>query len=281
VFNLDMKLIIKIVRCLWLVFSIFIVTVVSAQVSTQNGSAARYRATERSSDSPLNFGDMSISDLQATFEKGTLTAETVVRRYLARIEAYDKAGPMINSTISLNHRALAEARALDAERKAGRVRGPLHGIPFSLKDNINTKDLPTTAGSCLLTGSTPSADAFVVKKLRDAGAILLSKDNLSEFASGGGSVAGASDPDILRAGRTGSSKMGMASPTLITPYSGLPELVVPAGLTTDGLPITISFIGQAYREAKLLGYGYDFEQATHARVLPRNTPPLDIETIVK
>jgi Asp-tRNA(Asn)/Glu-tRNA(Gln) amidotransferase A subunit family amidase len=264
VFNLDMKLIIKIVRCLWLVFSIFIVTVVSAQVSTQNGSAARYRATERSSDSPLNFGDMSISDLQATFEKGTLTAETVVRRYLARIEAYDKAGPMINSTISLNHRALAEARALDAERKAGRVRGPLHGIPFSLKDNINTKDLPTTAGSCLLTGSTPSADAFVVKKLRDAGAILLS-----------------SDPDILRAGRTGSSKMGMASPTLITPYSGLPELVVPAGLTTDGLPITISFIGQAYREAKLLGYGYDFEQATHARVLPRNTPPLDIETIVK
>jgi amidase len=149
---------------------------------------------------PLNLGNASIADLQAAFEKGTLTAEKLVELYLARVEAYNKAGPVINSIISLNQNALAEARALDAERRAGRVRGPLHGIPFSLKDNINTADMPTTAGSCLLANSSPPSDAIVVKKLQDAGAILLSKDNLSEFASGGGSVAGATDPEILKAG---------------------------------------------------------------------------------
>jgi len=150
--------------------------------------------------SPVELTNASIADLQAAFEKGSLTAEKLLELYLARIDTYDKEGPKINSIISVNSRALAEARELDAERKAGKVRGPLHGIPFSLKDNINTVELPTTAGSCLLAGSIPPADAFVVKKLRDAGAILLSKDNLSEFASGGGSVAGASDPAILKAG---------------------------------------------------------------------------------
>ncbi len=85
----------------------------------------------------------------------------------------------------------------------------------------------------------------------------------------------------IQAGRTGSTETGMASPSLITPYSGFPELVVPAGTTTDGLPVTISFVGQAYSEPKLLGYGYDFEQATQARVLPVNTPPLGNEAIVR
>lgn len=150
--------------------------------------------------SQLNLGTASIADLQAAFKNGTLTAEKLIELYSARITAYDKEGPRINSVIALNPKALAEARTLDAERKAGRIRGPLFGIPFSLKDNIDTRDVPTTAGSCLLAGSIPSADAFVVKRLRDAGAILMSKDNLSEFASGGGSVAGATDPAILKAG---------------------------------------------------------------------------------
>ena len=157
-------------------------------------------ASAQTASGPIEFTSASIADLQAAFAKGTLTAEKRLELYLARIDTYDKEGPKINSIIALNSSALAEARALDAERKAGKVRGPLHGIPFSLKDNINTVELPTTAGSCLLAGSIPPADAFVVKKLRDAGAILLSKDNLSEFASGGGSVAGASDPAILKAG---------------------------------------------------------------------------------
>jgi amidase len=191
----------KVVRYSCLVFSVLIGTVVTAQVAAQDGSTSADRVTAVSRDGPLNLANASIVDLQTAFAKGSLTAERLVALYLARIEAYDKAGPSINSVISLNRQALAQARALDAERNAGKVRGPLHGVPFSLKDNINTVDLPTTAGSCLLQGSIPPADALVVRKLRDAGAILLTKDNLSEFASGGGSVAGASDPDILRAGK--------------------------------------------------------------------------------
>jgi amidase len=85
----------------------------------------------------------------------------------------------------------------------------------------------------------------------------------------------------IQAGRTGSLETGLASASLITPYSGYPELVVPAGMTNEDLPVTISFVGRAYSEAQLLGYGYDFEQATFDRVLPGSTPPLSAETIVK
>jgi amidase len=184
------------VLCSGLLMSVVGTSVFSAQVRAQNGDTPGVPALAPT----LNLGSANIADLQAAFENGALTAERLMELYLARIEAYDKEGPTINSTIALNPRALTEARALDDERRAGRVRGPLHGIPFSLKDNIGTVDLPTTAGSCLLAGSFPLADAFVVKKLKDAGAILLAKDNLSEFASGGGSVAGATDPAIVEAG---------------------------------------------------------------------------------
>jgi amidase len=149
----------------------------------------------------VDLANATIADLNVAFDKGTLTAEALTEMYLARIAAYDKHGPSINAVIALNPNALSEARALDAERKAGRIRGPLHGIPIVLKDNFNTYDLPTTGGSQLLEGSIPSSDAFVVRKLRDAGAIILAKMNLSEFASGGGSVIGAKDPAILRAGQ--------------------------------------------------------------------------------
>jgi amidase len=157
----------------------------------------------------LNLADATIADLQTAFAKGSLTAEKLTQIYLARIDAYDQKGPVINSVILLNPKALAEARALDAERKAGKVRGPLHGIPIVLKDNFDTFDLPTTAGSQLLAGSIPPDDAFVVKKLRDAGAIILAKVNLSEWAGGGGSTEGA-PPDIVKAGfiPNGASSMG-------------------------------------------------------------------------
>jgi amidase len=150
--------------------------------------------------SQLDLTSATIADLNAAFKAGTLSTEKLVELYLSRIHAYDKEGPKINSVVAQNPKIVAEAKALDAERKAGKLRGPLHGIPFSLKDNINAAGLPTTAGSCLLAGSMPSADAFVVKKLRDAGAILVSKDNLSEFAAGGGSTAGSTDPAINKAG---------------------------------------------------------------------------------
>ena len=159
----------------------------------------------------LTIETATIADLQAAFSKGTLTSEKLTSLYLARVSAYEKQGPAINSIITLNPKAIAEAKALDAERKAGKVRGPLHGIPIVLKDNFDTFDLPTTGGSQLLEGSIPPDDAFVVKKLRDAGAIILAKVNLSEWAGGGGSVSGATDPVVLKAGAVpnGSSTMGL------------------------------------------------------------------------
>jgi amidase len=148
----------------------------------------------------LDLSSATVPELQSAMSRGSLTSEKLTRLYLDRIAAYDKQGPTLNTVITLNPRAIAEARALDAERKAGKVRGPLHGIPIVLKDNVDTFDLPTTAGSQLLEGSIPPDDAFVAKKLRAAGAIILAKVNLSEFASGGGSVSGAKDPAILKAG---------------------------------------------------------------------------------
>ncbi|BET66713.1 amidase [Opitutales bacterium ASA1] len=158
----------------------------------------------------LTLETATIADLNAAFAKGTLTSEKLTELYLKRIAAYDKQGPTINSVITLNPKALELARALDAERKAGKVRGPLHGIPVVLKDNFDTFDMPTTGGSQLLEGSIPPDDAFVVKKLRDAGAIILAKVNLSEWAGGGGSVSGTRDPEILAKGRVpnGSSTAG-------------------------------------------------------------------------
>ena len=159
----------------------------------------------------LKLEDATIADLQSAFKKGTLTAEKLTELYLARIAAYDQQGPAINTVITLNPNALTEAKALDAERKAGKVRGPLHGIPIVLKDNFDTYDLPTSAASQMLKGSIAPDDAYVVKKLRDAGAIILAKVNLHEFAGGGGSVSGAKDPAILKAGRVpnGFSSLGL------------------------------------------------------------------------
>lgn len=133
----------------------------------------------------IPLASATIADIDAAFKAGTLNSEQLVKMYLARIEAYDKQGPKINAVITLNPQALATAKALDKERKLKGPRSPLHGIPIVLKDNYDTVDLPTTGGSLLLEGSMPPDDAFMVKKLRDAGAIILAKVNLSEFASGG------------------------------------------------------------------------------------------------
>lgn len=150
---------------------------------------------------PLDLTKADIASLNAAFTDGSLTSEKLTSAYLARIQAYDKKGPNINSVILLNPNALAEAKKLDAERAAGKVRGPLHGIPIVLKDNVDTFDMATTAGSQLLDGSVPPDDAFVTKKLRAAGAIIIAKVNLSEWAGGGGSVSGTTDPKLRKDGR--------------------------------------------------------------------------------
>jgi amidase len=133
----------------------------------------------------IDLDAATVADLNAALTAGTLTAEKLVTLCLARIQAYDRQGPALHAVITLNPKALEVARALDAERKAKGPRSPLHGIPIVLKDNYDTFDLPTTGGSLLLEGSIPPDDAYVVKKLREAGAIILAKVNLSEFASGG------------------------------------------------------------------------------------------------
>jgi amidase len=132
----------------------------------------------------VEFDALTIADIGRAFDSGALTSERLVQLCLARIQAYDRQGPSLRAVLTLNPKALDTARALDAERKAKGPRSALHGIPIVLKDNYNTADLATTGGSVLLEGSHPSDDAFVVKKLRAAGAIVLAKLNMSEFASG-------------------------------------------------------------------------------------------------
>ena len=127
--------------------------------------------------------ELSIQQLQEKMASGDMTARSVTEAYLERVERLDKNGPTLNSVIELNGEALVTADALDAERRAGRVRGPLHGVPILLKDNIDTVDMTTTAGSLALQGSTPLQDAFLVAKLRAAGALILGKTNLSEWAN--------------------------------------------------------------------------------------------------
>ena len=125
-----------------------------------------------------------VADLQAAMQSGKVTSQHLVKAYLARIRAVDKAGPRINAIIELNPDALAIAAALDKERKTKGPRGPLHGIPLLLKDNIATADkMQTTAGSLALLGVKPPRDAFLVARLRAAGAVILGKTNLSEWAN--------------------------------------------------------------------------------------------------
>src|SRR3989440_2154138 len=132
----------------------------------------------------FELDELTISDLQEGLRSGRFTAHSLVRKYLDRIDEIDKRGPAINSIIEINPDALSIAELLDRERKEKGPRGPLHGIPILIKDNIDTADrMMTTAGSLALVGSRPSQDSFVAKKLREAGAVLLGKTNLSEWAN--------------------------------------------------------------------------------------------------
>ena len=134
--------------------------------------------------STFELDELTIDDLQKGMASGRFTAMTLTRKYLDRISEIDKQGPAINSVIELNPEALAIAADLDNERKAGRVRGKLHGIPVLIKDNIDTHDrMTTTAGSLALGGSIPLQDSFVARRLRDAGAVIIGKTNLSEWAN--------------------------------------------------------------------------------------------------
>jgi amidase len=133
--------------------------------------------------------EKSIVELQDAMRSGTVTSVELVDAYLARIRAYDHDGPRINALIALNPRARDVAASLDSERRSQGARGPLHGIPIVVKDNYATADMPTTGGSRALKGFQTGRDAFMVKKLRDAGAVIIGKTNLHELAYGITSVS--------------------------------------------------------------------------------------------
>lgn len=129
--------------------------------------------------------EKSIMELQQAMENNEITSLELTKFYLDRIEEYDKKGPKLNSIVTINSNAIDDAIRLDAERKTKGKYSDLHGIPIVVKDNLNTFDMPTTASSVLLAENRPSDDAFIVNKLRAAGAVILAKTNLSEFACHG------------------------------------------------------------------------------------------------
>jgi Asp-tRNA(Asn)/Glu-tRNA(Gln) amidotransferase A subunit family amidase len=178
---------------------------------------ARAQGTPRGTRSDVVY-EATITELQGAMASGRATSVGLVDAYLARIAAYDHAGPALNAMIRLNPHARADAAALDAERKAGKVRGPLHGIPVVVKDNYATRDMPTAAASIALAGLRVNDDAFQVKRLRDAGAVILGKTNMHELAAGitsisslGGQTCNPYDPDRNPGGSSGGSGAAVAA----------------------------------------------------------------------
>jgi len=157
-----------------LLFALLVIAALRFSVLAKEGGAGSAR---------LQLVEATIDDIQKALQTRLISTEELVQMYLYRIGAYDQAGPHLNAFIHLNGNALDEARQSDADRHRGNIKSPLFGIPIILKDNIDTFDMPTTAGSVALTGSIPPTDAFIARKLRDAGAIILGKGTLTEFAN--------------------------------------------------------------------------------------------------
>ncbi len=178
--------------------------------------------------------EATIRELQDALTAGRVTSLQLVDAYLARVDAYDQRGPALNAMIRLNPNARSEAAALDEERAARGARGPLHGIPIILKDNYDTADMPTTAGSIALAGLVPPDDAFQVKQLREAGAIILGKSNLHELAMGittisslGGQTKNPMTWFGIREARA--VERGRPSPRALRPLGGAATPAVPFG----------------------------------------------------
>jgi Asp-tRNA(Asn)/Glu-tRNA(Gln) amidotransferase A subunit family amidase len=162
--------------------------------------------------------EASAVELQRAMTDRRTTAAALVDAYLARIAAFDQQGPALNAMIRLNPRARAEAAALDAERRRGRVRGPLHGIPIILKDNFDTRGWATSAGSLALATHVPLQDGFVVRRLREAGAVIIGKSNMHELAAGittisslGGQTRNPYDPARCPGGSSGGTGAAIAA----------------------------------------------------------------------
>lgn len=205
---------------LTLLAHVAIASAVSAQAATRvsERTTTRPSAAIQSATASVEVVEASITELDNAMASGKVTSVQLVDAYLARIAAYDHAGPELNTLIRLNPNARKEAAARDLERKQGHIRGPLHGIPIIIKDNYDTGDMPTSGGSLALANSQPSQDGFVVKKLRDAGAVIIAKSNLHELAAGittisslGGQTRNAYDPARCPGGSSGGTGAAIAA----------------------------------------------------------------------
>ena len=181
-----------------------------AQIANWNLAAA--------SAKPFTVFEKTVAQLQEVMTAGDLTAQDIAREYLARLSLYDRNGPAFRSVLAINPRAIADARARDAERSAGRVRSPFHGVPIVLKDNIDATELPTTGGSLALVDHRPRIDSKVAAGMKQGGAVILGKANLDEFPFGdfgistvGGTVGNAYDPSLSTAGSSGGSATAVAT----------------------------------------------------------------------
>jgi amidase len=165
---------------------------------------------------PADGLELTIDVVHAAFRTGALTCRQLVTTYLARIEAYDKSGPALNTIQALNTRALQEADRLDAALKASGPVGPLHCVPVLVKDQVDTSDMPTTYGSAVFTGFIPPADATVVTRLKNAGAVIIAKTTMGEYASSyfgsaSGPIRNAYDPARNASGSSGGTGSGIAA----------------------------------------------------------------------
>ena len=171
-------------------------------------------------DEPFTVFEKTVTDLQEmmTRSRYSITSEDITREYLARLALYDRNGPAFRSVLAINPRAIADARARDAERAAGKVRGPFHGVPIVYKDNIDAVELPTTGGSLALIDHRPRLDSRVAAGMKRGGAVVLGKANLDEFPFGdfcistvGGTVGNAYDPSLSTSGSSGGSATAVAA----------------------------------------------------------------------
>ena len=170
------------------------------------------------SPTPFSVHERSVVDLQRAMNDNVITSEDVTREYLARLTLYDRHGPAFRSVLAINPRAIAEARARDADRAAGKVLSPFHGVPIVYKDNIDAVELPTTGGSLALAGHRPRFDSRVAAGMKRGGAVVLGKANLDEFPFGdfgistvGGTVGNAYDPSLSTSGSSGGSATAVAA----------------------------------------------------------------------
>jgi amidase len=184
--------------------------------------ACNWKGSGATLAAPFTVVEKTAPQLQEALTRGEITSEDVVREYLRRLATYDRNGPVLRAMLTLNPRAVADARALDAERASGKVRGPFHGIPVAFKDNIDVLGLATTGGARALVDHTPRLDSRVAAGMRGAGAVVLGKTNLDEFPFGdfgisslGGTIGNAYDPSLSTAGSSGGSATAVAG-SLVT-----------------------------------------------------------------